>query len=66
MRPLGKAIKAAKIEEKDWREEVNEFQLSYRTTPHSVTGVSPAELLFNSQLRTFDSICQQIERSGLS
>ena len=52
MRPLGKAIKAAKIEGKDWREELNEFLLSYRTTPHSVTGVSPAELLFNRQLRT--------------
>ena len=52
MRPLGKAIKTAKIEEKDWREELNEFLLSYRTTPHSVTGVSTAELLFNRQLRT--------------
>ena len=26
--------------------------LSYRTTPHSTTGVSPAELLFNRKLNT--------------
>ena len=52
MRPLGKAIKAAKIKEKTRGKELNEFLLSYRNTPHSVTGVSTAELLFNRQLHT--------------
>ena len=28
------------------------FTLSYRTTPHSTTGLSPAELLFNRKLNT--------------
>ena len=26
--------------------------MQYRTTPHSITGVTPAELMFNRQLRT--------------
>jgi hypothetical protein len=26
--------------------------MAYRSTPHSVTGRSPAELLFNRQIRT--------------
>ena len=31
---------------------LSRFMLSYRTTPHSSTGVSPAELLFNRKLNT--------------
>ena len=31
---------------------VTRFLLHYRTTPHSVTGQSPAELMFNRKLRT--------------
>ena len=31
---------------------LSRFMLSYRTTPHSTTGVSPAELLFNRKLNT--------------
>ena len=31
---------------------LSRFMLSYRTTPHSTTGVSPAELLFNRKLYT--------------
>ena len=52
MKPLGKAIKAAKIEGKDWKEELYEFLFAYRTTPHTVTGVTPATLLFSRQLQT--------------
>ena len=51
MKPLGKAVKAAKIEGKDWKEELYELLLAYCTTPHTVTGVSSAELLFNRQLQ---------------
>ena len=45
--PLGKALKTATIEGKVWQQEINRFLLQYRTTPHSTTKVSPAELLFN-------------------
>ncbi|CAB4021605.1 Transposon Tf2-9 poly, partial [Paramuricea clavata] len=47
MQPLGKTLKAAKIEGRPWQQELNRFLLQYRTTPHSTTGVPPAELLFN-------------------
>lgn len=51
-RTLCNAVRAAHSEGKDWREAMHTFLLAYRSTPHSVTGRSPAELLFNRQLRT--------------
>lgn len=51
-RSILKRSKIAYAEKKDWRDELLTFLLMYRTTPHSVTGVSPAELLFNRKLRT--------------
>ena len=51
MQPLGKTLKAAKIEGRPWQQELNRFLLQYRTTPHSTTGVPPAELLFNRTVK---------------
>ena len=45
-RTLCKALRAAYAEGKDWRTELDVFLLAYRSTPHCVTGRSPAELLF--------------------
>ena len=52
MRTMGKSIKTSVAEGRNWRKELNQFMLNYRATPHSTTGVSPAELLFNRPLRT--------------
>ena len=52
MKSLGKAVKAAKMEGKDWKEELHGFLLAYRTTPHCTTGVAPSQLLFNREVRT--------------
>ena len=38
--------------EKNWRLELNKFLLAYRSTSHTTTGVSPAELLFKRRLTT--------------
>ena len=55
--PLGKALKTATSEGKVWQQEINLFLLQYRTTPHSTTKVSPAELLFNRVVKgTFPSL----------
>lgn len=51
-RSLLKAIKIAQVEKKDWKREMLKFLLAYRSTPHSTTGVSPAELLFRWKIRT--------------
>ena len=46
MKNLGKVIRNAIIEGKDWRQELNRFLRSYRSTPHSTTGIPPSTLMF--------------------
>ena len=46
-RTLSKFIKCAMIENRDWKKDLNSFLLDYRTTPHTVTNESPAEVLFS-------------------
>ena len=51
-RSLLKRLKISQIEKKDWKEELSEYLIIYRATPHSTTGISPAELLFKRKIRT--------------
>ena len=51
MKLLLKAIQAAHAEERNWRRELQKFLLNFRATPHSTTGLSPAELLYNRKVR---------------
>ncbi len=51
-RTIEKAIRTAHIEGKDWRQELDPFLLSYRATPHAMTGVSPAKIMFGRDIRT--------------
>ncbi|XP_033758102.1 uncharacterized protein K02A2.6-like [Pecten maximus] len=60
-RSLLKRIKIAHAESKNWRHELRTYLLAYRSTPHKVTGVSPAELMFGRKLRTK---LPQIEEMG--
>ena len=52
MRTLGKAIRTARAHQKDWQKELNTFLRNYRSTPHSSTVKSPAELLMGRQIKT--------------
>ena len=52
MRTLEKAIRCAILEGKVWKQEMYRFLRSYRATPHSSTGVSPATALFNRNIKT--------------
>lgn len=40
------------VEGKDWRKELTNFLLIYRSLLHITTGLSPAEMLFKRQIRT--------------
>ena len=51
-RTLLKYIRATAAAGEKWQEEMWKFLLAYRTTPHAVTGVSPAELLMQHKLKT--------------
>lgn len=48
---LLKANRIAKLEGKDWKRELQDFLFQYRNTPHTVTSLSPAELLMGRKLR---------------
>ena len=58
---LLKAIRIAHAEGLDWRKELPKFMLSYRSTPHTITGESPAKLLFGRDIRSklpgIDDVC---------
>ena len=51
-RSILKRIKIAQTEKRDWKTELDHYLLMHRSTPHSVTGVSPAEALYRRKLRT--------------
>ena len=51
-RTLLKRIKIAQAEGKEWKSEIRKFLFAYRTTPHSTTGGTPSELMFNRKIRT--------------
>ena len=50
-RTVEKAIRAANVEGKNWKEELDVFLLNYRSTPHCTTGQPPAVLLFGRNIR---------------
>ena len=50
-RTLLKTLQIAHATGKAWREELVTFLLAYRSTPHTVTGVPPAQLLYNRPFR---------------
>ena len=47
---LLKVIRIANLEGKDWKKALQDFLFQYRTTSHTVTGLSPAELLMGRRL----------------
>ena len=51
-RSILKRLRIVQAEHKNWKEELQTYLLTYRSTPHCVTGVSPAEMLFRRKLRT--------------
>lgn len=60
-RSMLKTLKIAQGQGKNWRHELVKYVSAYRTTPHSTTGVPPAELLFGRKLRTKLPELRQLE-----
>ena len=56
-RSLLKAMVAVQVEKKDWRSELNKYLLAYRSTPHTITGKSPTELLYGRKLSKRRRLC---------
>ena len=52
VKTLVKLIHTAVADKKDPRRAVQSYLMAYRATPHTVTGRSPAELLFNRSIQT--------------
>lgn len=50
-RHLLKAMKIAKANGQDIQRALNVYQMAYRTTPHSTTGVSPGRLMYGRSIR---------------
>jgi hypothetical protein len=51
MQPITKMVQTTTVEGRNWKDGLERFLLSYRATPHTVTGFSPAKLLFNRELK---------------
>ena len=52
MTTLEKCIRAATVEHKNWKQELNKFLRQYRATPHSTTDISPCDSLNQRNLKT--------------
>lgn len=48
---LLKIVRISRLEARDWQKALQDFLFQYRVTPHTVTGMSPAELLMGRKLR---------------
>ena len=52
VRTVKKVVKTAKLEHKNYKQELNRLLRNYRATPHSTTRVSPATALFGRPIKT--------------
>lgn len=52
VRTVKKVIKKAKLEHKNYKQELNKILRNYRATPHSTTRVAPARALFGRPMKT--------------
>ena len=49
---IGKMVKVAILERRDYKAEIVSFLMMYQNTPHTMTNVAPAKLLLTYQPRT--------------
>ena len=61
-RSILKRLPIAQAKGRNWRLEMDDFLMMYRSTPHSTSGVSPAELLFGRCIRTKSTPAARVHR----
>ena len=50
---IGKVLRTASVEHKNWKQELYKFLRNYRATPHMTTGKPPSEIIFpNRKFKT--------------
>ncbi|KAJ8710644.1 hypothetical protein PYW08_009159 [Mythimna loreyi] len=59
-RDILKRLKISQVEKKNWKEALQEYIVMYNSTPHTVTGKTPAELFFRRQFRDKQPMIQDI------
>ena len=64
MKNLAKVVQIAHADRKNWRHELTKFLRAYRGTPHSMTGATPASLLFNG--RSYQTNLPMIRSAAIS
>ena len=52
VRTLGKSIRTAHVDARNWKQDLYKFLRQYRATPHSTIGISPSEALNQRKLKT--------------
>lgn len=62
-RAIVKRLKISQAENKDWKQDLQEYLLMYRSTPHTTTLKSPSEMMFGWNIRDkLPNISQPMER----
>ncbi|XP_047991724.1 uncharacterized protein K02A2.6-like isoform X2 [Leguminivora glycinivorella] len=59
-----KRLRISQVEKKDWKLALIEYIGMYNSTPHSVTGKTPAELFFRRQFRDKIPMVSDLSRKG--
>ena len=52
MKTICKAIRAAHVEQNNWKQEMYNFLRNYRATPHATLKKAPAEILFSRNIKS--------------
>ena len=63
VRSVKKSIRSALAAGATWKQQLPEFLMAYRNTPHSSTGVSPAQLLLGRPLRDKLTVVEEVKTS---
>ena len=58
-----KVLCAANVEHKNWKQELYKFLRNYRASPHTTTGKSPVEIMFQREHLKLEFMILQITKT---